>query len=159
MSERQLISSMVSILLLLLLFMGAEAGPAFAQMPRTGATVTPSGKVTSGSREYRRLCAQCHGYTAKGDGPVASELKTPPPDLTVLSKNNGGKFPYQHVYDSISGKEVAKAHGTREMPIYYLTLARPQNPFGTGASIQRSQYQVDLEIKRITEYIKSIQQP
>lgn len=129
-------------------------GTTFAQN-NTDLTVTPSGKVVSGGDEYRRFCAQCHGLSGKGDGPVASELKTPPGDLTLLSKNNNGTFPYQQVYDTISGKNVIKSHGTREMPSYSLELALPRHPGGT---VRRSQYQVDQEIKRITDYIRSIQQ-
>jgi mono/diheme cytochrome c family protein len=121
----------------------------------TDLTVTPRGKVVSGGEEYRKFCAQCHGLGGKGDGPVATELKTPPGDLTLLSKKNNGTFPYQQVYDAISGKSVTKSHGTREMPVYSLELALPRHPGGT---VRRSEYQVDQEIKRITDYIKSIQQ-
>jgi len=81
-------------------------------------TLTPSGKVLSGADEYRRYCAQCHGMSGKGDGPVAGELKVPPQDLTLLSKDNGGQFPFQRVYDSISGKNQLKAHGTLELPSF-----------------------------------------
>jgi mono/diheme cytochrome c family protein len=123
----------------------------------TSPTLTPGGKVVSGGDEYRKFCAQCHGPEGKGDGPVASQLKTPPGDLTLLSKNNNGKFPYKHVFDSISGRNLIKTHGTREMPIYALVFANPPQ-HGGGGSVRKSQYQVDLEIKRITDYIKSIQQ-
>jgi hypothetical protein len=40
------------------------------------------------------------------------------PDLTTLSKNNGGVFPISRVYNVIDGREEVKAHGTREMPIW-----------------------------------------
>ncbi len=122
----------------------------------TNLTLTPSGKVVSGGEEYRKFCAQCHGLTGRGDGPVASELKTPPGDLTLLSKKNNGTFPYQHVFDTISGKNEIKAHGSRDMPMWSLELAMPRH--GGGGTIRKSQYQVDLELKRITDYIKSIQQ-
>jgi mono/diheme cytochrome c family protein len=120
-------------------------------------TLTPSGKVLSGADEYRRYCAQCHGMSGRGDGPVAGELKVPPPDLTLLSRNNRGQFPFQMVYESISGQNQLKAHGTREMPSFYLQFARPRNQFGMG-TLHRSDYQIDQEIKRITNYIKSMQQ-
>lgn len=136
----------------------AIALPAAARaQDNTDLTLTPGGKVVSGGDEYRKFCVSCHGPTGKGDGPVATQLKTPPGDLTLLSKNNNGKFPYKQVFDSISGKNLIKTHGTREMPIYSLVLATPPQ-HGGGGSVRRSQYQVDLEIKRITDYIKSIQQ-
>ena len=120
-------------------------------------TLTPSGKVVSGGEEYRRFCAQCHGLEGKGDGPVASELKTPPANLTLIAKNNNGTYPYQKVFDTISGKNLIKSHGTREMPMWSLELAMPRH--GGGGTIRRSTYQVNQEMKRITDYIKSIQQP
>jgi mono/diheme cytochrome c family protein len=143
--------------LVLALFLAAGLPAVSHAQDNTDLTLTPGGKVVSGGDEYRKFCAQCHGTNGKGDGPVASELKTPPGDLTLLSKNNNGIFPYKKVFESISGKNVIKSHGTREMPIYSLALAMPPQ-HGGGGSVRKSQYQIDLEIKRITDYIKSIQQ-
>ena len=42
--------------------------------------------MSLGEFEYRNSCAQCHGVSGKGDGPVASSLAKPPPDLTMLQK-------------------------------------------------------------------------
>ena len=56
---------------------------------------------------YRAHCAACHGADGKGDGPLAPALKTKPADLTVLSRNNGGKFPADRVRKFISGDEVS----------------------------------------------------
>jgi mono/diheme cytochrome c family protein len=152
MSNARVLSTAVHCFLLSLLF---------SLLPRTtqaqDVTLTPSGKVLSGADEYRQYCAQCHGISGRGDGSVASELKVPPPDLTLLSRNNRGQFPFQMVYESISGKNQLKAHGTREMPSFYLQFARPRNQYGMG-TLRRSDYQIDQEIKRITNYIKSIQQ-
>ncbi len=46
----------------------------------------------SGETDYRVACAACHGRSGKGDGPVAPELRTSPPDLTLLTKKNSGVF-------------------------------------------------------------------
>jgi hypothetical protein len=54
--------------------------------------------------QYQSSCAACHGIDVKGDGPVSTELKTPPADLTVLAKNNNGTFPYDMVYQVIDGR-------------------------------------------------------
>jgi mono/diheme cytochrome c family protein len=142
--------------LVLILFVAAGRPATTSAQNDTDLTLTPGGKVVSGGDEYRKFCAQCHGLTGKGDGPVASELKKSPADLTLLAKKNNGTFPYQHVFDTISGKDVIKSHGTRDMPMWSLELAMPRH--GGGGTIRRSQYQVDQEIKRITDYIKSIQQ-
>jgi len=40
--------------------------------------------MPSGEQTYKQYCAACHGADAKGHGPVASVLTTPPPDLTTL---------------------------------------------------------------------------
>ncbi len=43
-----------------------------------------------GKIEYQSKCASCHGSDAKGDGPLADQLKIGPADLTQLAKKNGG---------------------------------------------------------------------
>src|ERR1700722_284738 len=52
---------------------------------------------TDGKQMYTSYCAPCHGVDARGTGPVAPALKTPPTDLTLLSRMNHGKFPSSHV--------------------------------------------------------------
>jgi mono/diheme cytochrome c family protein len=76
-----------------------------------------SGKVDFGKREYVSNCANCHGMDGKGNGPYSDLLKKSPPNLTTLSKNNGGIFPMDRLYQSITGDNI-KAHGSRDMPIW-----------------------------------------
>jgi hypothetical protein len=57
----------------------------------------PPSYIPSGQLMYKNYCAACHGAVAKGNGPTASMLKTPPPDLTTLAKRHMGKFPYDYV--------------------------------------------------------------
>ncbi len=71
-----------------------------------------------GSFEFKWACSSCHGNDAKGKGPISSELKIAPADLTVLAKKNNGVFPVSAVYDIIDGRKVIAAHGSREMPIW-----------------------------------------
>lgn len=68
--------------------------------------------------EYRLSCASCHGIEGKGDGPVAQYLKIAPADLTQISKNNGGDFPFIRVMEVIDGRGVVAGHGTRDMPVW-----------------------------------------
>jgi hypothetical protein len=49
---------------------------------------------------------------------MADLLKKPPPDLTQLSKRNGGQFPFWRVYRTIDGREEVMAHGPRTMPVW-----------------------------------------
>ncbi len=72
----------------------------------------------SGKEMYTAYCAVCHGTDGKGGGPAASALKIPPTDLTVLSKNNGGKYPALKVTAAIRGESALPAHGSKEMPVW-----------------------------------------
>lgn len=72
----------------------------------------------SGKEMYTTYCAVCHGTDGKGGGPAASALKVPPTDLTLLSKNNGGKYPSMKVTSAIHGESALPAHGSKEMPVW-----------------------------------------
>ena len=67
---------------------------------------------------FRAYCASCHGANGKGGGPAAPALTVKPPDLTLLTKNNGGRFPVAQVRKTILGDDVVVAHGSREMPVW-----------------------------------------
>ena len=72
-----------------------------------------------GRKLYLRYCSSCHGEDATGNGPVASELKTPPPDLTRIRERHGDMWPYLRLRDIIDGRgRRARAHGPREMPVW-----------------------------------------
>jgi mono/diheme cytochrome c family protein len=72
----------------------------------------------NGQALYQTYCATCHGNGAKGDGPTAPILKTPPPDLTQIAARRGGAFPTRNIERIISGESELMAHGTREMPLW-----------------------------------------
>lgn len=103
--------------------------------------------VVIGKIQYQASCAACHGADAKGDGPVSSELKTHPADLTVLAKNNNGVFPYDRVYQMIDGRNSTVAsHGTREMPIWGYRFGPVQA------------YRFKARVLAVTDYLKTVQQ-
>jgi len=84
----------------------------------TGVTTAfAADKVDLGKREYDSNCIACHGKDLKG-GAYVDFLKVTPPDLTQLSKKNGGVFPLERVYAVIDGRQEVKAHGPRDMPIW-----------------------------------------
>lgn len=100
------------IALLAAVVLGGCARPSSA--PRDAATASEGGDL------YRRRCAACHGRDARGDGPVAPALRTPPPDLTRLAATNGGVFPHDRVVAVVRGDVTITSHGTREMPVWSL---------------------------------------
>jgi mono/diheme cytochrome c family protein len=82
------------------------------------AAATRAEDLDIGKLEFQSSCASCHGPDAKGKGPISDQLKIPPPDLTILAKNNHGVFPTDAVYQTIDGSKTVPAHGNREMPIW-----------------------------------------
>ena len=96
---------------------------------------------------FKAYCASCHGLDARGHGPAAPALKTPPADLTTISQRNGGEFPALKVRRYIEGLDEVPAHGTREMPIW-----------GQSLRSLGSQDEVQLRITALTKYLESLQQ-
>jgi mono/diheme cytochrome c family protein len=78
----------------------------------------PLTSAASGKEMFQAYCASCHGRDAKGDGPAAPALKSAPADLTMLAKNNGGKYPSNKVTAVLRGEATLAAHGTQEMPVW-----------------------------------------
>ena len=102
----------------------------------------------SGKGMFTNYCAACHGAEGKGNGPAAEALKIPPADLTLLSKNNGGKFPALKVGSSIRGDSDVAAHGSKEMPVWG-DLFR--------AISGGHQTEVDQRVANLVSYVKSLQ--
>lgn len=71
-----------------------------------------------GERDFINYCAACHGVGAKGDGTIGEFLTLAVPDLTELSKRNGGEFPEGRVIEVIDGRAEVKVHGMRDMPVW-----------------------------------------
>jgi mono/diheme cytochrome c family protein len=102
----------------------------------------------SGKEMYTAYCAVCHGTDGKGGGPAASALKTPPADLTQLSKNNGGKYPALKVTSAIRGTNDLPAHGSKDMPVWgelFWTMSR-----GHETEVQQ-------RVSNLTHYIETLQ--
>jgi mono/diheme cytochrome c family protein len=78
---------------------------------------------------YQRYCGSCHGAEARGDGPLASELRTAPSNLRWLAAKNNGQFPF-----AVWGEVFPKTAGT-------------DSP------------SVESAVGRLTHYLWSIQEP
>ncbi len=112
----------------------------------------------SGKDMYTAYCAVCHGADGKGGGPAASALKVPPTDLTLLSKNNGGKYPALKVTSALHGESALPAHGSKEMPVWgAVVLEYEQWTRGRGAATRHEPYQVHrisaAEVGRPAKYL------
>ncbi|MCC6591022.1 MAG: c-type cytochrome [Bryobacterales bacterium] len=120
----------------------AQNKPTIKQVPpsRTNAS--------SGAEMYRTYCAVCHGMDGKGKGPASPALKVQATDLTVMAKNNGGKFPELKVYNSIRGEVGVAAHGSKDMPIWGDVF----RDLGRGDSSETS-----LRLRNLTKHIESMQ--
>ncbi len=71
-----------------------------------------------GSGTFKTYCASCHGKQARGDGPLADQLRYAPADLTTIGKRNGGAFPFEKVHQIIDGRKQLKGHGGTDMPVW-----------------------------------------
>lgn len=108
----------------------------------------PGTNPVSGARLYKQYCAVCHGIDLRGHGPVATELKTPPADLTTLAQRRGGKFPDSYVEEVLRSGVRTPAHGDSEMPIWGPLFASIR---GTDPAL------VNIRIANLAAYIKSMQ--
>lgn len=118
---------------------------------QTQKVVIPVGKTAAnnGKQMYTSYCAPCHGTNGKGSGPVASALKAQPTDLTVLSKNNEGKFPDTHVVAILQFGSDVPAHGSAVMPVWGPIL---------GNMSRMNAQEKQLRISNLTRYLETMQQ-
>ena len=126
------------------------AGVARADQTSAKAVTVPVEKTapTSGKLMYGNYCASCHGVTGRGNGAKAAALKTPPADLTVLSKNHGGKFPAAHIATVLQFGVEFPSHGTVEMPVWGPVL---------GKMDQANPQDRQLRISNLTQYLETMQ--
>ncbi|MBN2906307.1 MAG: c-type cytochrome [Rhodobacteraceae bacterium] len=107
----------------------------------------------SGAALFRHSCATCHGLAARGDGPMASILAVPIPDLTLLSARAGGVFPLVRVVALIDGRDPLVAHGG-PMPIFGFSLEADQEELGTP---EGTTLRTGAEIAAIARWLESVQ--
>ena len=106
-------------------------------------------KPVEGATIFQDFCASCHGKDARGKGPMSGRLKQDVPDLTTLSRRNGGKFPAARVKNILmfGGDKPEPAHGSKTMPIW-------------GPIFHAIEFDQDLgnvRLENVTKYLESIQ--
>ena len=103
--------------------------------------------------DYVNYCGSCHGLDGTGSGPMADQLKGKPTDLSLLAKNNDGRYTYPQVYWNIDGtwdEGNLRAHGSDEMPIWGDVFRREATGFN-------SYMETKGRIMAIIQYIESLQ--
>lgn len=100
-----------------------------------------------GSSEFRVSCASCHGVGGRGDGHLAQYLTVKPTDLTTLTKNNDGDYPFLRVFQIIDGRTQVAGHGERAMPVW-----------GDRYKLENAEAYTRARILELVYYIQNIQQ-
>lgn len=103
----------------------------------------------TGKMDFQNYCAQCHGENGKG----GKGAHITGPDLTLLSRKNGGKFPFKEVYEVVDGRKQAAAHQRLlDMPLWGVYF-QPQ-----GVSEHASEAKVKSRITDLVSYVQSLQE-
>ena len=109
---------------------------------------------TTGRQDFDANCASCHGKDGRGHGEALYVIPgIKPPDLTQLTRSNGGVFPAERVYQSIDGRAGIPAHSRTDMPFWGTTLQQEGKEF-----TPESEAKVKARISNMVSYIESIQE-
>jgi len=130
------------------------AASAAALLAGCGAGAQPFGLTDlSGAELFERFCAACHGVEGRGDGPVAAGMSTAVPDLTRIAQRNDGEFPAGTIRETIDGRSLAAAHGTRAMPVWGYEFWVEE-----GADITAEQEAREI-VRRLVQHLAEMQAP
>jgi hypothetical protein len=78
-------------------------------------------------------------------------LNEKPKDLTRIAERHGGKFPSAALVRIVDGRDVAIAHGTREMPVWGKRFGEAVEPGTAAETVRRGTAQL------IVDYLSGIQ--
>lgn len=105
----------------------------------------------SGHELFLEYCASCHGSDAKGGGPMASELKQAPADLTRLGERFGSPLAKAKLVAVIDGRDMVRSHGSSAMPVWGKRLLRDVPP-GAGTEVHKRG-----SIQAIVDWLDTVQ--
>lgn len=139
------------------------AGLALVMQPDVAAAQTRD----LGAQEYALHCASCHGESGRGDGYLAQTLIIAPPDLTSITRRNGGAFPVSDVYQIIvSGRKTGSVHVTGQMPVwgahYALDLSQSVGLLGAedgGDADEDAAATIHARVTALINHIMTLQSP
>ena len=122
-------------------------GVVIKQVPLTYQDVA----LKNGHEMYDQLCAVCHGVTGKGDGPAASALSNPAPDLTQFGAGSGSQY-HAQLESVISGLNRDVHKDIVGMPLWFTEFQYVRrDKFGHP----RSMY-ANLKIHSLAEYVEEL---
>jgi mono/diheme cytochrome c family protein len=130
--------------------MGAKTRTHSATAPKdqdSEKQLPPLIRSVDGPDLYQAYCASCHGKEGKGNGPAAPAMKATVPDLTVIAKHNGGKFPVARVQRIILGEGMIASHGSREMPVWGPIFHQIEEDVDRG----------NVRLDNLVKYLESLQ--
>lgn len=118
-------------------------------------SASAQGIMAAAEDEYLNSCAVCHGASGRGDGNLVNFLTVKPTDLTKLSANNDGKFPFLEVFQVIDGRTMVSGHGERDMPVwgrrYQEDIGQAYGPYGGEAAVR-------ARVLELVYYIQTLQE-
>lgn len=113
----------------------------------------------SGKQDFLNYCASCHGLDGKGMASAQQAGASKPKNLTLLSKNNGGQFPYLYVRSVIDGRIEAGnnvgAHMKGKMPVWGDIFVAEKGASAGGRL--HGEAVAKMRILNIVDYLVSIQ--
>lgn len=119
--------------------------------------VVKAGDVAVGD-DFLRLCADCHGADAKGNGPLTKNLTKVPPDLTRIKQRANGQFNKMAVFDRILGLSIPNFHGTRGMPIWGDWLMDETLEDSTSLdAAPLAEKEVEIRVMALVTYLEGLQ--
>jgi len=123
---------------------------ALAAPGSSGGATLDRAAAAKGRTTYQRYCVACHGPEARGDGPLASDLRVPVPDLTTLAARAGGTYPYDRVGRIVRSGELVRGHGSEDMPAWGDVFKRTK---GTGEATTAA------AVRNLAHHLWALQRP
>ena len=109
--------------------------------------------MDKGKQEFIDSCSICHGTSATGDGEFATMLTIPVPDLTTLSQNNDGNFPFYEVYKTVDGRDQIRSHQLMNMPMwgdrFSTVVSRSADPRYANTYVRGKIFEIMLYLQSI----------
>jgi mono/diheme cytochrome c family protein len=134
-------------MLILFFWLSALIGTTGSQ-ERSGDPPTRLSSV-AGASIFQHHCVACHGADGRGRGSSSIARTHSVPDLTLISRRNGGKFPYRRVREVIEGKQAAPSSGRdQEMPSWGPVFHQVESDQDWG----------EVRLEAVTRHVESMQQ-